>query len=216
MARVRPGTGCRRSAADGADEDGDQHGGGQALSGDIADDEEQPAAGVGQDLEEVAADLLGGLVDGFDAEAGDGFNLLGEDHLLDFAGGGEFAFKDGLLLAHAGGAEDHDDGQGGEVKQVGQVADAELKGASRVPEEKLVSVVGGGDEGGNQCHEKEHDLGIKVEALQDDRNEEDAGLAVASAPVDDEQDRQDAGDENDQREECKDGAMREMEPWVCP
>jgi hypothetical protein len=44
------------TSADGANQHRNQHCGGDALAGDIADHDEQRAVGVGNDLEEVAAE----------------------------------------------------------------------------------------------------------------------------------------------------------------
>jgi len=60
------GFGVFGNATDGADENGDEHGSGETFAGDIAQDEEHAAIVVGKYLEEVAADLLGGLIDGID------------------------------------------------------------------------------------------------------------------------------------------------------
>jgi hypothetical protein len=70
------------------------------------------AIGGGNDLEEVPAHLLRGFVDALDAEAEDGFDLLGKDDLLHLARGFEFTLKHRLQTAGPACAKNHDDGQG--------------------------------------------------------------------------------------------------------
>ena len=77
----------------------------------VANDDKKAAVPGGQHLEKVAAHLLRGQVDGFDCEPGNGIDLLGEDDLLDFTGGCHLALKNPLLAAHAGGAQNDDDGK---------------------------------------------------------------------------------------------------------
>ena len=72
--------------AEGADDEGDGHGGGKSLAADVADDDEGGAAGKGDDLEEVAADFRGRAVAVGDGEAGDDGRGVGHEDLLDFAG----------------------------------------------------------------------------------------------------------------------------------
>ena len=72
-------------AARGSDEKSDEHTGFQAFAGDVAgDDEEAAVGGIGDDLEEVAADFEGGAIFAFDGEAREDGAGFGEDDLLDF------------------------------------------------------------------------------------------------------------------------------------
>jgi hypothetical protein len=74
-------------AARGSDEKGDEHTGFQAFAGDVAgDDEEAAVGGIGDDLEEVAANFEGGAIFAFDGEAREDGAGFGEDDLLDFLG----------------------------------------------------------------------------------------------------------------------------------
>jgi hypothetical protein len=68
----------------------------------------RPPSLGGLDVEEVAADLVGGVVDGVDFEAG-GFELfVGNHQLLHAAGGGQFA-GGALLVALDAQEADEDD-----------------------------------------------------------------------------------------------------------
>ena len=58
-----------RGAAQRAHQHGDVHGGLQALAGHVADDHQQAAVGRRLHVEEVAAHLVGGVVDGINFEA---------------------------------------------------------------------------------------------------------------------------------------------------
>lgn len=64
--------------AQGADEHGDEHGGGKAFASYVAYDGEDAAVAVREDLEEVATDLLCGFIDRIDAEAGGSFRCFRE------------------------------------------------------------------------------------------------------------------------------------------
>ena len=79
----------------------------------VADDDEDSAEAVGENLDEIAADLLRGSVDRVDMKAGKGLIFLRHDELLDLAGGLHFTFESGIF--HAGAEmtaaltdEDHD------------------------------------------------------------------------------------------------------------
>ena len=58
------------TGADGSDQDRDQHRCSDALPGDVADNDEHRAVGVGDDLEEVAADGAGGVIRSLDGKEG--------------------------------------------------------------------------------------------------------------------------------------------------
>lgn len=108
LSSEKGGGGFGVAVAEGAGEHGDGHGGFEALAADVADGEEFAAVGEGEDLVEVAADLLGGLVEGVEA----GGLGVGDEELLDGTGGLEFAGEAGFFALH--GAEEEDDhGEGG-------------------------------------------------------------------------------------------------------
>jgi hypothetical protein len=55
--------------AQGSDQERDGHGSRHALAAGVADSDEDAAVGYGDDLEEVATDLAGGLVDAGQSKA---------------------------------------------------------------------------------------------------------------------------------------------------
>ena len=113
---------------DGADQHGDQHGGGKSLAADIADDERESACAVANLLEEVAAEFFGGLVDVLDGEAGALIRSIGKKKLLDLAGGFKLAGKKGLTAAGAGEAQDEKDDHGQQKGQVEENSVCMVKG----------------------------------------------------------------------------------------
>jgi hypothetical protein len=113
--------------ADGANQQRHGHGGGHALPADVADDDQSAVVWCGDDLEEVAADLAGGLVDALEGEAGDGRDFFGDEDLLDCAGGFEFRFE-ALFVASRASKAQHQDGENGNLAQkVGEVRDGDGK-----------------------------------------------------------------------------------------
>ena len=66
----------RGLATQSAENHGDTHGRGQALSGDVADNGGERSVGRGGDEEEIAADFAGGKIDGVDLKAGRGREAL--------------------------------------------------------------------------------------------------------------------------------------------
>src|SRR6185437_9051679 len=87
---------------------------------------------MGKDLEEIAADFAGGLIDALDGKAWSVRQVGGNQVLLDFAGSVEFGSGAGLLLADAGKAEEHDDADGEQEEEIdgiererGEAADAD-------------------------------------------------------------------------------------------
>jgi len=80
------------------DDHGDEHGGGKALAGDVANDEEESGAIQRQDLKEIAAYLPRRFVDGLDHEAGNGVMGVRQNDLLDLAGRCKFALEHGFSV----------------------------------------------------------------------------------------------------------------------
>ena len=99
-------------SADGADKDGDDHGGGESFAADVAHDHEHAAHRIGDLLEEVAADLVRRLIKALHMEAGALVELIGQQDELDLTGGFEFALEALLALAGDGKAADEEDQQG--------------------------------------------------------------------------------------------------------
>ena len=76
-----------------ADQQGDQHGGGKALAGNVANHDEQAALARGKDLEEIAADLASRLVDRFHGIAGKGLARAQEESVAGSRGRRPFHFR---------------------------------------------------------------------------------------------------------------------------
>src|SRR5450631_875205 len=90
-----------RQSAEGADQEGDGHGGGHAFAAYIADDDQDAAVPGWNDLKEVTANLTGGFEQTLDSEAGDGRDLFGDEDLLDRACSFEFCCHALLFAAIA-------------------------------------------------------------------------------------------------------------------
>jgi hypothetical protein len=73
--------------------------------------QQQAAFACRKHLKEVAAHLLRGLVDAFDRESRNRFDLFGQNDLLDLARCSNLAFEQRLLAAGPRGALHNDDGQ---------------------------------------------------------------------------------------------------------
>src|ERR1035438_5805894 len=83
--------------ADRSDKHGDEHGGGKSLACNIANHDKQSTAADGEDLEEIASNLLCRLVDRLHGKAGKRLSPLRQNELLDLASGGHFALQLGHL-----------------------------------------------------------------------------------------------------------------------
>lgn len=105
---------------EGADHSRDEHGGAEALAADIADDDARALLEAGG-VEEIAADFLRGAVDGVDVEGRGGALGSAQEKRLDALGGFELGGGARLLLADAGEAEEHDDADGEEKEEVGEI-----------------------------------------------------------------------------------------------
>ena len=86
------GEGAKGGAEGGADESGRE-----PLSGDVGDDHEVGAVGLGYDVEVVSADLVAGSGTRRYGVAGDGRHGLGQEALLDGAGGVEILGEAGVV-----------------------------------------------------------------------------------------------------------------------
>src|ERR1700689_59849 len=102
-----------RKSAQRSDQQRDRHGSRHALAADIADSNEDAAVGDGDDLEEVATNLAGGLVDAGQSKAGNGGDFLGHENLLHGARGFELSL---VALFIAAGADEAEQQNGEERK----------------------------------------------------------------------------------------------------
>ena len=84
--------------------------------------------GEGDDLEEVSADLLRGMVGGGDGEPGDGGDGLGDEDVLEGASGFEVGVGTVLLAGGAGEAVDEDGDHGEEEEDGGKLIGEDEKG----------------------------------------------------------------------------------------
>ena len=103
-----------REGAQGSDQQRDGHGSRHALAADVADSHEDAAVGDGDDLEEVATDLAGGLVDAGQSKAGNGGDFVGHEDLLHRARGFELSL---VALFVAAGADEPEQ-QNGEEREL--------------------------------------------------------------------------------------------------
>ena len=114
-------------AARGSDEERDEHASFESFAGDVAgDDEERAVGGVGDDLEEVAADFEGRSIFAFDCETGKNGAGLGQDDLLDFLGLFDVEGEAALIADGVEEAAEEKEGEGGSQEEDGEVVDGEL------------------------------------------------------------------------------------------
>ena len=88
-----------------SDQERDRHGSRHALAADVADSDQDAAVGDGDDLEEVATHLAGGLVDAGQSKAGNGGDFVGHENLLHGARGFELCLVAFFVAAGADEAE---------------------------------------------------------------------------------------------------------------
>ena len=126
-----------RCAAQRTHEHGDVHGRLQAFTGDIADDYQQPAAGRGLHVVEVAAHLVGRVVDGVHFKARSCELLLWNHQLLHAAGSGKFAGCVLLFTLHAQEAYEDDEHDGKDACHIGERAEVDGNGSGVQGEGRL-------------------------------------------------------------------------------
>jgi len=159
-----------RKGADGADDEGDGHGGAEAFAADVAESDDVGAVGQGDDLEEVAADFLGGAVGAGEGVAGERGESFGNEDLEEFLGG-EQLLLDGLLAAESlarVGDDGVDDGE--QEQEARQVLERE-------------AVAGDGEERGHEAA-AEGPVGEAAALLEGDGND-GAGLGDEGGGGDD-------------------------------
>src|SRR5436305_7956430 len=108
----------RGCGADGSDQDRNNHGSGQALAAYVADDDEHASAAVGDLLEEVAAELVGGLVDALHVKPGALVEMIGQEHLLHLPCGFKFGSEMFFSLTSAREAADEKDQHGQQKDEI--------------------------------------------------------------------------------------------------
>jgi len=110
-------------------EHGDVHGGLQAFAGHVADDYQQSASRRGLHVVEVAADLIGRVVDGIHFEAGSCELLLGNSSTPAHCGSGKFAGCVFLLALHSQEAYEDDEHDGKDACHIGERAEVDGNGS---------------------------------------------------------------------------------------